>query len=101
MDTKIKDLRQDGPATLREVEDIHRQWLAVLEEDWQVLRLDCTGVTEADLGFLQLLLAFSRSAERGARRVLVDGLPPFLVDAVATSGLADHPLFANEGTGAQ
>jgi hypothetical protein len=72
-----------GAITLREIETVHRDLLAALERRAPV-EIDCTGVTEADISLIQLVLAMEKSAP--ALR-LTQPYPEAVQQVLARSGL--------------
>jgi ABC-type transporter Mla MlaB component len=75
-----------GPLLLRQAEELRAQLLQAMQSQPQ-LRIDCGGVTEADLSTVQTLLSAGRSARRGAKPVVLRGDPaPALCAALERAG---------------
>jgi ABC-type transporter Mla MlaB component len=66
-DTEPFTLIVAGSQTIREAALTHAALLAAMAEHAEV-RLDCAGVTEADVAFVQLILAARRGAVAAGRR---------------------------------
>ncbi|MGE4296554.1 MAG: STAS domain-containing protein [Desulfovibrionaceae bacterium] len=79
-------LRIDGAATLDGCEKIKAALLAALGR-CRTLTLDVSGVTQADLSFLQLLCAADKSAKaRGGSLAHLHAPSAAVVEAVRTTG---------------
>lgn len=86
-------LALDGRATVREAEATHAKLAELLASHGEI-EVDCSGVCEADLSLVQLLLAARRAAERdGKRLVLAAPAEGALREALAQGG------FLAEGAG--
>lgn len=72
-----------GAITIREIEAVHRDLLAKLELKTP-LKIDCSGVTEADISLIQLVLAAEKS---GAAIRLVQPYPEAVQQVLARCGL--------------
>ena len=73
-----------GAITIREIEAVRRDLLTALERKVAV-EIDCTGVTEADISLIQLILSAEKSAP--ALR-LTQPYPEAVQQVLARSGLA-------------
>jgi anti-anti-sigma regulatory factor len=62
----------DGAMTLRSVGDLQARLLAALAAG-DALTVDCTAVEDADIAFVQLLLAARREAVATGKRLLLGG----------------------------
>ncbi len=77
-----------GPLTIGTAALLREQLLEPLTEGLG-LRVDCSAATEADITFVQLLVAASRSAaERNLPFALSTPLPEAVADVLARSGVA-------------
>lgn len=87
-----------GDATIRQAERIHGELLAALAPGMRIA-VDCAGVAEVDLSFVQQILAARRSAERAGGLLAI--APPAsgpLLDVLARGGfLADDGPFWTGG----
>lgn len=78
-------------ATLRSSAELRDQLLARLQQG-QSLTLDCDALVEADLSFVQLLLALRKSADRlGIPVSLKEGASGALLQLLARSGFLTAP----------
>ncbi len=81
-----------GAHTVRQARQTHAGILAALR-DHADTRLDCAGVTEADLSLIQIVLAAHDSAAAAGRSFVLHAPPPPPVrDALQRGG------FANDGS---
>ncbi len=93
-DSSLQILTTSGPQTIREVADTRALILDAFRGTDDALPtafvLDCTAVTDADVCFLQLVLAASRSASRAGRKFSLR-LPPrgTLRDTLVRGGFID------------
>ncbi|EME69554.1 sulfate transporter/anti sigma-factor antagonist sTAs [Paramagnetospirillum caucaseum] len=55
-----------GAATIRQADDIARQLKQALESSDRI-EVDCSGLTEVDVAFIQLILAACKSAEAAGK----------------------------------
>jgi ABC-type transporter Mla MlaB component len=87
---EVGRLLLDGACTLRTVDDTYAR-LSEMSARHAVLEIDCSGVDEVDLSFIQLLLAARSSARRSGRTVrLAQSASGALRDALERGGfLAD------------
>jgi len=60
----------EGPATIRNVEELHAILAAALDYSGSVT-VDCAGITDADLSLIQLLLAARKSARRSGQTLVL------------------------------
>ncbi len=69
-DANVVVLTFSGPVTIANSQNTHTRLLAALESGSEV-HLECSGVTEADVSFVQLLLSAYRSSQGRRRRLLL------------------------------
>jgi anti-anti-sigma regulatory factor len=80
-----------GPATIASCHDIHARLLAALEADGDVA-VECSGISEMDISFVQMLLAARRSAEaRRKRLTLASPAQGVLLETLSRAGLIGPP----------
>ncbi|MCW2244425.1 ABC-type transporter Mla MlaB component [Azospirillum fermentarium] len=80
-----------GALTIREAEEVFGRLREALETSERV-EIDCSGVTEADITFIQLILAARTSAAAAGKTLMMSGpAGGALLDALAVCGLADGP----------
>jgi ABC-type transporter Mla MlaB component len=68
--SKIGNLILEGAATVRTAEATHAK-LADFLRHHSDIEIDCTGITEADLSLVQLLVAARKSAKRSGKTVVL------------------------------
>ena len=77
-----------GAITIREIETVRRDLLAALERKTPV-EIDCTGVTEADISLVQLVLAMEKTMGKNTHALrLTQPYPEAVQQVLARSGLA-------------
>ncbi len=87
-------LALNGAQTVREAAQTRDQILAALADPAD-LALDCAGVIEADLSFIQIILAAHRSAGLHGKQLALAAPPPAaLQHALERAGFA-HPAAAD------
>lgn len=76
----------DGVATVRTIEDLHSKLLEMMQQH-AIIEIDCAGVSEVDLSFIQLLLSARKSArENGKSFGLAHPASGALHDALTSGG---------------
>ena len=81
-------LKLSGRLTTPTSDDTHRAMQKALEER-EKLVLDCSGASEVDVSFLQLLVAAQRAAERSHKTIAFSAPPQgVLADALLRCGFA-------------
>lgn len=86
-DANVVVLTFSGPVTIANSQNIHSRLLAALEGGGEV-HLECSGVTEADVSFAQLLLSTYRSSQgRRQRLVLRSPVGACMRDVLLRAGL--------------
>jgi anti-anti-sigma regulatory factor len=101
-------------ATIRNAEAIHAQLADCLGRAGNIepgnIEIDCTGVTDADLSLVQLLLAVRKSARRDGRTVVLSAPAAGVLREVLAQGgflpsvagnAGDDDSFWLDGTAAQ
>lgn len=84
-------LSLSGGLTTPGGEDVHRRVREALN-GCEELVVDCSGATEIDVSFLQILVAAQRSAERSRKTVALASPPQgVLADALRRCGFAPPP----------
>ena len=90
-DTPTVVIGFSGAATIRHAEDIAERLKQALESSDHV-EVDCTGVTEVDFTFMQLLLAARKSAETGGKTLSLSApASGALLEAVTICGAQEGP----------
>lgn len=85
-----------GPQTIAGVEDARKRLLLFLEQPAAGLRIDCHGVDDCDLAFVQVLIATQRSATtRGIGLRLIGS--PALTAACTAAGVELAELAGSKG----
>ena len=84
-------LAMSGAHTVREATQSHAELLAALGANGDLL-LDCTGVTEADLSFVQMILAAHRSATARGSHFALNAPPAGALRSVLERGGFARPL---------
>jgi anti-anti-sigma regulatory factor len=72
--TSHHQLALRGEQSVRQAAETYAEVLAALREPGDLV-LDCTGVTEADLSLVQIILAAHRSARADGRNVVLSASP--------------------------
>jgi len=78
-------VRVSGPLTLATIQPLLKD--PVVRSDGGEVRIDLSGVTEADSSAVGLLLAWARDAADGGRRLRFANLPPNLKSLIALYGV--------------
>lgn len=80
-----------GALTIREAEEVYARLRDALRSSERI-EIDCAGVTEADITFIQLILAARLSAAAAAKTLTLTGPAQGVMrDALAVAGLLDGP----------
>lgn len=80
-----------GALTIREAEEVYARLRDALLSSERI-EIDCSGVTEADITFIQLVLAARISAAAAAKTLTLTGpAQGVLRDALDVAGLLDGP----------
>ncbi len=89
--TPHQTLVLQGPHTVRHAAETYAAFTAAMNAPGDI-ELDCAGVTEADVSFIQIILAATRSAvAQGKQLRLTAPPPPSLCSALQRAGVAQLP----------
>ncbi|MBF0352661.1 MAG: STAS domain-containing protein [SAR324 cluster bacterium] len=77
-DNQTGKLRIQGHSTIGYAKELKTGLVEALDKV-QLLKLDLSGLTEADLSFVQLLYSLSQTAAKSGKTVQLDGLCPALL----------------------